>query len=464
MALSLQEFLDFTPTKPTYALFGHPIAHSLSPELHSALFDATATEADYVAIDVPPEQLPQAFALAKQKLQGINLTIPHKKAIMALVDTIDPAAVALDAVNTVRFTREGNAVSTCGFNTDVDGFAASLAYDNIALQGSHVLLLGYGGAAGVMGYHCVRAGAKLTISGRDAVRGKQLRDRLLRDFPQAQVRFAQSYQLPRDIQIVLNGTPLGMHPHEGTPAMRSLPKSTKYVFDAIYNPPITATMQLARGKQVRTQDGMRMLVMQAAVAQTIWYGADFSQKALDKIMRNMYGKLADKRLREVHGKQNLVLCGFMGVGKTTAGKLLAKTMHMTFIDADRYLEERTGRTIPQIFATDGEPYFRALESECLRELSQLEGYVIALGGGAVMRAENVESMKKRGLLVLLDPPWSQIVHNLSNSANRPLFDKNSLAKSRMLYDKRRPIYQRVADVQVRNKRLGLTVQQILTSI
>ena len=125
----MEDFRAFEPQKPTYALIGWPLGHTMSPELHAQLFAASGQDADYIGIAVPPEDLEEAFALAKRKLCGINCTIPHKKAVIPLLDEIDTAARDLHSVNTVAF-RDGKAV---GYNTDILGFAESLKRDGVSL-------------------------------------------------------------------------------------------------------------------------------------------------------------------------------------------------------------------------------------------------------------------------------------------------------------------------------------------
>ncbi len=181
MLLSMDEFRAFEPKKTTYALFGWPLGHTMSPELHAQLFEASGQDADYIGGAVPPEDLPEAFELAKRKLGGINCTIPHKKAVIPLLDDIDTAARDLHSVNTVRFA-DGKAT---GFNTDILGFAESLNRDGVSLQGKKVLLLGYGGAASVMAYHCVTQGAYLTITGRNLEKAEALQKQLTDAVPGA---------------------------------------------------------------------------------------------------------------------------------------------------------------------------------------------------------------------------------------------------------------------------------------
>ena len=298
MLLSMDEFRAFKPKKTTYALFGWPLGHTMSPELHAQLFEASGQDADYIGVAVPPEDLPEAFELAKRKLCGINCTIPHKKAVIPLLDDIDTAARDLHSVNTVRFA-DGKAT---GFNTDILGFAESLNRDGVSLQGKKVLLLGYGGAASVMAYHCVTQGAYLTITGRNLEKAEALQKQLTDAVPGARISVFSRRHIPRDIHIVLNSTPVGMYPKENAAPLHYLPHKTEYVFDAIYNPPVTSTMKLANPRKTKTRDGLFMLVMQAAHAQTIWTGVTFEPQACETILRRTYGKMAVKRLHEKHGK------------------------------------------------------------------------------------------------------------------------------------------------------------------
>lgn len=461
MLLNMDEFRAFEPKKTTYALFGWPLGHTMSPELHAQLFAASGQDADYIGVAVPPDDLPEAFELAKRKLGGINCTIPHKKAVIGLLDEVDTAARDLHSVNTVAF-RDGRAI---GYNTDILGFAESLTRDGIKLRGKKVLLLGYGGAASVMAYHCVTQGAYLTITGRNLDKAAQLQQQLCEAVHGAHVSVFSRRHIPRDIQIVLNSTPVGMFPKESASPLHFLPHKTEYVFDAIYNPPVTATMKLANPRKTKTRDGLFMLVMQAAHAQTIWSGVQFAPQACETILRRTYGKMAVKRLHEKHGKRNIVLCGFMGSGKTTIGRKLARLTGLDFVDADQYLEAQEGKKISDIFAEKGEAYFRDRESAYIRELSQRDGIVLSLGGGAVLRQENVDAVRETGLLIYLDTPYHRIVKNLSYSNTRPLLDKpDKLAETRRLYNARKGIYRRVADVSVRSPRISEVLEKLTKSI
>lgn len=461
MLLTMDEFRTFQPKKTTYGLFGWPLGHTMSPELHAQLFEASGQDADYIGIAVPPEDLPEAFALAKEKLGGINCTIPHKRAVISLLDEVDTAARDLHSVNTVAF-RDGRSI---GYNTDILGFAASLEKDGISLHGKKVLLLGYGGAASIMAYHCVTQGAYVTITGRDMDKAAALQKQICAALPGARIAVYSRKHIPRDIQIVLNSTPVGMFPKESASPLHFLPHRTEYVFDAIYNPPLTATMKLANPKRTRARDGLFMLVMQAAYAETVWSGVQFESAVCETVLRRTYGKMAVKRLHEKHGKQNIVLCGFMGSGKTTIGRKLARMTGLTFIDADQYLEEKEDKKISDIFAEQGEAAFRDMETRYIKELSQRNGIVLSLGGGAVLREENVQAVKETGLLIHLDTPFYRIVKNLSYSTNRPLLDKpDKQAETRRLYNARKAVYHHAADISVRSPKISEVLAKVVKSI
>ena len=438
MLLSMDEFRAFEPKKTTYALFGWPLGHTMSPELHAQLFEASGQDADYIGVAVPPEDLPEAFELAKRKLGGINCTIPHKKAVISLLDEIDTAARDLHSVNTVRFA-DGKAT---GFNTDILGFAESLNRDGVSLQGKKVLLLGYGGAASVMAYHCVTQGAYLIITGRNLEKAEALQKQLTDAVPGARISVFSRRHIPRDIHIVLNSTPVGMYPKENAAPLHYLPHKTEYVFDAIYNPPVTSTMKLANPRKTKTRDGLFMLVMQAAYAQTVWSGVRFEPQACETILRRTYGKMAVKRLHEKHGKKNLVLCGFMGSGKTTVGEALSRLTGREAVDLDQMIETTAGCSIPEIFQREGESGFRARERAAAEEAGKRTGVILLTGGGIIKTAENYAALHQNGRIY-------QLVRDLSllPTEGRPLSQGADLAA---MWRERAPLYARFRDVEIDN--------------
>lgn len=146
---------------------------------------------------------------------------------------------------------------------------------------------------------------------------------------------------------------------------------------------------------------------------------------------------------------NIILCGFMGCGKSTVGALLSKKLGMSFIDLDTYIEKKEGMSVSKIFDTHGEAYFRKLEREAAAELAKKNGLIIAAGGGTLVYKENVETFKTSGKIILLDVPAEVIMERLKGDTTRPLLqcdDKNK--KIRELYEKRMPLYKQAADIAV----------------
>ena len=148
-------------------------------------------------------------------------------------------------------------------------------------------------------------------------------------------------------------------------------------------------------------------------------------------------------------QKNIILCGFMGCGKSTVGALLAKKTGMSFIDLDSYIEKKENKTVSKIFADSGEDYFRALEIEAARELSERNGLVIAAGGGTLVFRENVEVLKKSGRIVLLELPVETVAKRLENDTTRPLLNRPDKDEAmRELYNKRLPLYRAVCDLEL----------------
>lgn len=144
--------------------------------------------------------------------------------------------------------------------------------------------------------------------------------------------------------------------------------------------------------------------------------------------------------------KNIILCGFMGSGKTTIGKLLANKNSVEFIDTDAYIEKREGRSITNIFENDGESYFRCLENSLCKELSKKDNLVISVGGGTLQNDENVSFLKKNGYIFLLDVSADIIYERIKDDTSRPLLQKAD-KKSALteLYERRLPVYKSVSD-------------------
>lgn len=137
--------------------------------------------------------------------------------------------------------------------------------------------------------------------------------------------------------------------------------------------------------------------------------------------------------------KTIFLCGFMGCGKTTVGKKLARELNMNFIDLDEYIVRKEGRSIPEIFSTEGEAYFRKAEADAIREISG-KGGIIATGGGAILNPATAELARSRGTVCFIDVPFEVCYKRIQGDTNRPLVMNNTKESLSELYEKRKPVY------------------------
>ncbi|MFP7753963.1 shikimate dehydrogenase [Thermodesulfobacteriota bacterium B35] len=271
-------------TTKLYGIIGHPVGHSMSPAMHNAAFAATGINGVYVAMDV--EDAGRAVtALRELGFVGVSVTVPHKEAVMAHVDEIDPVARRIGAVNTLLFYRhpDDGQVVVRGFNTDWQGANLALA-EKIRLAGSRVLVLGAGGAARAVGFGLVEAGARVVISNRTEARGKDLAESL-------GCRFTAPDRLHEvEADVLVNTTPVGMVPHaDGLPIDPDLLPRFSLVMDIVYAPLETRLLREAAAAGCEVIDGLAMLQYQGAVQFKIWTGV---RPPVDVMRRALLEQLA----------------------------------------------------------------------------------------------------------------------------------------------------------------------------
>jgi len=260
------------------ALIGHPVAHSLSPAMHNAAFVADGLDFVYVCLDVDPDELPAAVRGMKTlKLRGFNVTMPHKQAMIPLVDELDESARVSGAVNTVVIEDTG----LRGFNTDGGGMVMACREAGIELSGKSVLLLGAGGTAAALAVAFGKVGVgELHIANRSVERAAHLRDKLLG----TGMRGLATHPLGAlpDAEIIINTTPLGMREGDPTPVPAGYVKEGRAFCDAVYRPGTqTPLIRLARERGVPVVAGDRMLLYQGVLAQKLWTGREPNVKAMD---------------------------------------------------------------------------------------------------------------------------------------------------------------------------------------
>ena len=155
-------------------------------------------------------------------------------------------------------------------------------------------------------------------------------------------------------------------------------------------------------------------------------------------------------------KRNIILVGFMGTGKTVTGRVLAERTGMELVDMDSLIEKQQGKTIPEIFANDGEPAFRALERELVKELSKCRGLIVSTGGGIVLNPDNIADFEKTGLVVCLTASPETVFQRVEKDTARPLLSGDKKEQIEKLLARRKPLYEAIAH---RVKTDGLTDKQ-----
>ena len=421
----------------TFALIGHPLGHSLSPEIHRAVMASAGIDGTYRLLDIPPDELPARLPALLEELDGFNVPIPHKKAVIPFLAELSPSARRCGAVNTVcRGT---------GHNTDVAGFLAA----GLPLAGARVLLLGTGGVAAMMAAECLAAGADaLAVASREPGRAEAFLADLRTRCPGSSCRLAAlcgpdaAAAAAAEATVLLNGTPVGMWPHAGgLPIAPDALHPGLSVFDPVYCPTPTRLVLNARYRGARAVGGLTMLVRQAVAAQEIWNPGI----ALDPgaIAARLLPDLAAALWRKNAVK--LLLTGFMAAGKTTVGRALAQRLGLPFTDLDAAVVEAAGRPIPAIFADSGEDAFRALERETARRVLTAPGSaVVASGGGFPTFAENRALVRQTNTLVLhIDAPFETLWARLAGRRGRPL--ARSRPDTAALYERRAPVYRAFCD-------------------
>ena len=387
----------------TFGLLGEKLGHSFSPLIHGFLGDY-----EYPLFEISPGGL-DSF-LSERRFQGINVTIPYKQAVMPHCASLSPAARSIGCVNTIIKDEHGD---LHGHNTDHHGFSVMLERGGISPCGKKALVLGDGGSARTVREVLGESGAReiVTISRR----GEDNYGNISRHF---------------DADIIVNTTPVGMYPDNGNSPLR-LDGFNRLagVADLIYNPLRTNLLLDAERLGVPCVGGLSMLVAQAEMASRLFLGGAARPELVDKIIAEILKKT-----------RNIALIGMPGCGKSTAGRSLAQMMGRPLSDIDELIVSAAGKSIPEIFADEGEGAFRMLESRILGEESKKSGVVIATGGGVVTRPENLDLLRHNSVVAYLRRDLDEL-----NADGRPLsigVGVEALAKQRL------PLYEAWGDIAV----------------
>ena len=387
-----------------FGLLGERLGHSFSPQIHAVMGISA-----YGLYEVAPDRL--ASFLETTPLEGLNVTIPYKKAVLPLCAALSPAAERIGSVNTLKRTPSG----WYGDNSDYAGFRYVLESVGFDPKGKKAVVFGTGGA-GVTVCAVLRdlGAGEIAVISRSGPDNYGNLDR------------------HRDAALVVNATPVGMYPDNGkTPAsLRHFP-GCRAVLDLVYNPTRTALLLEAEALGIPCRNGLGMLAAQAHRSEEVWLDRKLPRELIERAAGSV-GK----------STENLVLIGMPGCGKTRLGKLLARKLDRPFLDADGELTKRTGRTPEEIIRTEGEAAFRALETETLAELGKGSGAVIATGGGCVTRPENRDLLRQNGRVFWLRRSLSRLPVK-----GRPLSLDLGVEE---LYRQRKDLYAAFADYAADN--------------
>ncbi len=387
-------------------LIGRPLGHSYSPAIHGRLADY-----DYRLIELEAEEL--GPFLRAGGFDGLNVTIPYKKAVLPYCAELTPAAARIGCVNTLVRRPDGTLL---GHNTDYDGFLWLLRRAGIDPAGKKALVLGSGGASLTVQTALRDLGAAETVV--ISRRGDN--------------NYVNLYEHHADAQLLVNATPVGMAPKTGERLVRleALP-ALEAVVDVIYNPARTGLLLDAQRLGLKAANGLGMLVAQAAASCELFCGCRCGDEEIEAI-----------RAALARETQNVLLIGMPGCGKSTVGAVLAAELGREICDLDAEIEKRAGCTIPEIFSAEGEEGFRRREHEALCDAVKRGGLVIAAGGGVVTREENIDLLRQNARVV-----WLRRDLALLPTAGRPLSQTIPLTE---LYRRREPLYRAAADLTVEN--------------
>ncbi|MBE6950269.1 MAG: shikimate kinase [Ruminococcaceae bacterium] len=398
-----------------FGLLGRKLGHSYSPMIFDLMggyrYDLFEREPDGI------EDL-----LRSEPFDGLNVTIPYKKEVLQYLDEVDELALRLGSVNTI-VKRDGRLE---GHNSDYYGFLSMVKRTGIDVTGRKVLVLGSGGASVTVVAVLEDLGAQVVIVSRS---GQNNYDNL---------------HLHADASLIVNTTPVGMYPNNGVaPLDVGRFPNLEGVLDLIYNPARTQLLMDCEKYGIPGWNGLWMLVAQAKKSAEWFMGKELP----DSIISEIHRKLRDRM-------ENIALVGMAGCGKSSIGKLLARETGKVFVDADAEIEALAGKTIPEIFAQDGEEEFRRLETEVLAALGKRSGLVIATGGGCVTRERNYPILHQNSRIL-----WLTRCPTKLPTKGRPLSQKTTPA---VLYEQRKHLYQSFADASVDNDGTrGETLTQIL---
>lgn len=402
-----------------YGLLGEKLAHSFSKEIHDALGFYK-----YNLIEVKQEDL-DCF-LKDKKFMGINVTIPYKQKVIPYLDYVDENAEKINAVNTI--VNKNNKLY--GYNTDYMGLVNLIKHNNIEINNKKVIILGTGATSNTA-YKVVKDLGAIDI--KKVSRTKSLK----------YVNYGNLNEV-KDFEILINTTPSGMYPNDDIKINLDKLDNLEWVIDVIYNPINSKLIREARKRNIKNVNGLYMLISQAVYSASLFLDKKIDNEVIDKI----YQKLNLE-------KHNIVLIGMPDSGKSTIGKEIANKLNKEFVDTDCLIEKELNCKICDYLTKDNEDEFRKIESKVIDEISFSNNKIIATGGGVIKNKDNIDKLKRNGIVLFIDRPLSL----LKPSSTRPL--SKSLNDLEKLYNDRYPKYLEYADCIIKNDK---TISDVIENI
>lgn len=388
-----------------FGLIGKPLIHSYSQWIHEKL-----TNQPYHLWEV--DDLATFFA--QQSFVGCNVTHPYKRSVMAYCDELDDIAIRCQNVNTL-VRRNGQLY---GYNTDYYGLAFLLDTYHIEANQKHVVILGSGGAAQTAKVLMEDLGARVTMLSRK---------------PKEGVLPFSAFGSLEDVHLVIHATPVGTSPNEAVKPVVdiSLQPQTEWVIDLVYNPRRTNLMIEAELLGIQAVSGLVMLLAQALKAAELFHQTTYNESWI-----------VDTAIQQMKSSTNIVFIGMPLSGKSTVARVVAQYLNKGLADIDQLIEEHMERSIPDIFATEGETAFRSYETQMVDMVAKERSLVVATGGGVVMNEANIRALKRHGVLIYLDVALDLL--QSQPRTGRPLLEQDGALLS--LYELRYPRYMHYADI------------------
>jgi len=385
-------------------LLGEKLGHSYSPQIHNQLASYS-----YTLYEKRPEDLGQF--LRSGQFTGLNVTIPYKKAVIPFCDLLTERARQLGAVNTIIRQADG---SLLGHNSDYFGFQSMVQRSGLNPTGKKCLVLGSGGASNTVVSVLQEMGAQAVVISRSGKNNYQ------------------NLHLHADAYMIVNATPVGMYPNTGvSPIDLSHFPVLEGILDLIYNPAKTQLLLDAEKRGIVAMNGLWMLVAQAKESAEMFSGKAIDDSKIDAVYRMLKAQM-----------ENIILIGMPGCGKSTVGKTLARLTGRECADTDDLVVQMSGKSIPEIFAQDGEPRFRQLETQAIAHLGKKSNLIICTGGGCVTQKRNYPLLHQNGTIY-----WLQRELKLLDTDGRPLSQKANLLQ---MYQQRKPMYEDFCDKIIDN--------------